>query len=177
MLVAHEKRFTELKKILIISDTHMPKKGTVLPEPIQDILRNDIDYIFHAGDWTAQSVYEELKTYAPVYGVKGNVDKEDWSKTLPEKVLVTIEGVKIAMIHGHQGKGRSTPERAYRGCERDSADLIIFGHSHIPFYELNGRTVLFNPGSPTDKRRQMQFSYGIAVIDQSTITLNHHYFS
>ncbi len=176
-MVAHEKRFTELKKILIISDTHMPKKGTIFPEPIRDILRNEIDYIFHAGDWTAQSVYEELKTYAPIYGVKGNVDKEDWSKTLPEKVLVDMEDIKIAMVHGHLGKGRSTPERAYRECEGDQADLIIFGHSHIPFHERKGNTILFNPGSPTDKRRQKRFSYGIAMIDQSSIILNHHYFS
>ncbi|MGA4720121.1 metallophosphoesterase family protein [Fictibacillus nanhaiensis] len=166
-----------MKKILIISDTHMPKKGKMFPDPLLKVLKKDIDYIFHAGDWTAQSVYEELKTYAPLFGVKGNIDKEDWSHTLPEKVLVTIEDVKIAMIHGHQGKGRSTPERAYRGCEGDSADLIIFGHSHIPFHERKGSTILFNPGSPTDKRRQKQFSYGIAVIDQSKITLDHHYFS
>ncbi len=155
----------------------MPKKGKRFPEPLLDILRKDIDYIFHAGDWTAQSVYEELKTLAPVYGVKGNVDKESWSHTLPEKVLVYIEDVKIAMVHGHLGKGRSTPERAYRECEKDRADLIIFGHSHIPFHEEKGDTVLFNPGSPTDKRRQKQFSYGIAEIHQSTFTLTHHYFS
>ncbi len=155
----------------------MPKKGKMFPEPLLEVLKKNIDYIFHAGDWTAQSVYEELKTYAPLFGVRGNVDKENWSNTLPEKVLVDMEDIKIAMVHGHLGKGRSTPERAYRECEADHADLIIFGHSHIPFYEQKGSTILFNPGSPTDKRRQKQFSYGIAVIDQSTITLNHHYFS
>ncbi|MBH0165737.1 metallophosphoesterase family protein [Fictibacillus sp. 7GRE50] len=166
-----------MKKILIISDTHMPKKGTAFPEPILDILSKHIDYIFHAGDWTAKSVYEELKTFAPVYAVRGNVDQDSWSSTLPDKVLVDIENVKVAMVHGHLGKGRSTPERAYRECQRDGADLIIFGHSHIPFHDEKGDSILFNPGSPTDKRRQKQFSFGIAEIDQSTIILTHHYFS
>lgn len=155
----------------------MPKKGTVIPEPILEVLRNGVDYIFHAGDWTTESVYEELKTFAPVYGVKGNVDSDTWSSTLPEKVLLKIEEVKIAMVHGHLGKGKSTPERAFRACVEDDVDVIIFGHSHIPFHEVKENKILFNPGSPTDKRRQKQFSFGVGMVNHSSITLNHHYFS
>ncbi|MFG6495228.1 metallophosphoesterase [Fictibacillus sp. UD] len=168
---------TSLKKILIISDTHMPKKGTTIPEPILTVLKNGVDYILHAGDWTTESLYEELQSFAPVYGVKGNVDNGTWSSTLPEKVLLELEEVKIAMVHGHLGKGRSTPERAFRACEDDDVDVIIFGHSHIPFHEVKDNKILFNPGSPTDKRREKQFSFGLAVVEQSTIKLNHHYFS
>ncbi|GGB55240.1 metallophosphoesterase family protein [Fictibacillus barbaricus] len=166
-----------MKKILIISDTHMPKKGTLIPEAIIAILKSGVDVILHAGDWTKEFVYEELLKYAPVHGVKGNVDTDIWSKELPEKVILQLEEVKIAIVHGHLGKGRSTPERAFRACEKDEVDLIVFGHSHIPFHEKKGNKVLFNPGSPTDKRRQKQFSFGVAIIDRSAVTLKHHYFS
>lgn len=166
-----------MKKILIISDTHMPRKGTMIPGPIIKVLHDGVDCILHAGDWTQESVFEELKMYAPVYGVRGNVDNGTWSSTLPEKVILEIEDVKIAIVHGHLGKGRSTPERAFRLCENDDVEVIIFGHSHIPFHEVKGNKILFNPGSPTDKRKQKQFSFGLATVDRTTIKLIQHYFS
>ncbi|KZE66010.1 hypothetical protein AWM68_06420 [Fictibacillus phosphorivorans] len=166
-----------MKKILIISDTHMPRMGKEIPEPVVEVLKDSVDCILHAGDWAQESVFEELKMYAPVYGVKGNVDKDTWGSTLPEKLIFEIEDVRIAIVHGHLGKGRSTPERAFRLCENDDVEVIIFGHSHIPFHEVKNNKILFNPGSPTDKRRQKQFSFGLAIVDQSTIKLNHHYFS
>ena len=176
-LISNKERLIELMKILIISDTHMPKKGTLIPEAIIAILKSGVDVILHAGDWTEKFVCEELLKYAPVHGVKGNVDTDIWSKDLPEKVILQFEEVRIAIVHGHLGNGRSTPERAFRAFEKDEVDLIVFGHSHIPFHEKKDNKVLFNPGSPTDKRRQKQFSFGIATIDKSTVTLKHHYFS
>jgi uncharacterized protein len=166
-----------VKKILILADTHLPKKGKALPEQIVNVLKGGVDFIIHAGDWTEKHVYEELILYAPVYGVRGNVESDEWTKQLPEKELVQIEHVKIAIVHGHLGKGKTTPERAYRACSGDKPDLIIFGHSHIPFMEKQSETLLFNPGSPTDKRRQKQFSYGLLIIQSGHMEIKHYYFT
>lgn len=166
-----------MEKILILADTHMPKKGRALPDQIISALREGVDFIIHAGDWSEKSVYEELCLYAPVYGVKGNVEIDDWAKQLPDKEMLQAEHMKIAIVHGHLGKGRTTPDRAYHSCMNDEADLIIFGHSHIPFMEKRDGITLFNPGSPTDKRRQKKFSYGILTTKSNDFELQHYYFT
>jgi uncharacterized protein len=166
-----------VKKILIIADTHMPKKGKELPDPVINVLEGGIDLIIHAGDWTNKSVYEALNFYAPVYGVRGNIETDEWAKQLPDKKVIQVEHLKIAVVHGHLGKGRTTPDRAYQSCTDDKPDLIIFGHSHIPLQEKRGGIILFNPGSPTDKRRQKQFTFGLLTIDHKKIELEHHYFT
>jgi uncharacterized protein len=166
-----------MKKILILADTHMPKKGRALPDQIISVLNEGVDFIIHAGDWSEKSVYEELTRYAPVYGVKGNVEIDEWAKQLPDKEVFQAEHLKIAIVHGHLGKGRTTPDRAYQSCIDEEPDLIVFGHSHIPFMDKRDRIILFNPGSPTDKRRQKEFSYGLLTIDANDIQLQHHNFT
>jgi uncharacterized protein len=166
-----------MKKILILADTHMPKKGKELPEHLLSVLKAGVDFIIHAGDWSEKSVYEELSLYAPVYGVRGNVEKDEWAKQLPEKKVLQAEHMKIAIVHGHLGKGRTTPDRAFQLCIDDKTDLIVFGHSHIPFMEKRDKIILFNPGSPTDKRRQKKFSYGLLTINSNDYELQHHYFT
>ena len=166
-----------MKKIWILADTHMPKKSRELPDQIISVLEEGIDFIIHAGDWSEKSVYEELSFYAPVYGVKGNIEIDDWAKQLPDKEVFQAELIKIAIVHGHLGKGRTTPDRAYQSCIDEEPDLIVFGHSHIPFMEKRDRIILFNPGSPTDKRRQKEFSYGLLTINANDIHLQHHYFT
>jgi uncharacterized protein len=171
------KRGNLMKKVLILSDTHMPKKGSALPDPVLSILKDGVDYIIHAGDWTERAVYDELVRWAPVHGVKGNIETDNWAIELPEKKIVEIEKIKVAIVHGHLGKGKSTPDRAFRACFEDEVDLIVFGHSHIPHKEKRNGVLLFNPGSPTDKRRETQFSYGILTIDSNRFEINHSYFS
>ncbi|OOE10798.1 metallophosphoesterase family protein [Fictibacillus arsenicus] len=166
-----------MKKILIIADTHMPKKGISLPEQLISVLKKGVDLIIHAGDWSEKSVYEELSLYAPVYGVRGNVEKDEWAKQLPDKEVLQAEQIKIAIVHGHLGKGRTTPDRAYQSCMKDKPDVIIFGHSHIPFMEKRDEITIFNPGSPTDKRRQKKFSYGILTTTSNDFELKHYYFT
>ncbi|MBY6035928.1 metallophosphoesterase [Fictibacillus nanhaiensis] len=165
-----------MKRVLIIADTHMPKKKKEWPLPIIEVLEEGVDIIIHAGDWSEKSVYDELKQWAPVHGVRGNVDKDDWGEKLPEHLIITIEHLKIGVVHGHLGKGRTTPERALRSFKEESVDLIVFGHSHIPYLEKEEDVILFNPGSPTDKRRQKQFSYGLLTIQHNNEKLEHHYF-
>lgn len=166
-----------MKKILILADTHMPKKGRALPDQIISILEEGVDFIIHAGDWSEKSVYEQLSLYGPVYGVKGNVEIDEWAEQLPDKEVLQAEHMKIAIVHGHLGKGRTTPDRAYQSCIDEEPDLIVFGHSHIPYMEKRDRIMVFNPGSPTDRRRQKKFSYGILTIKSNDFELQHYYFT
>jgi putative phosphoesterase len=166
-----------MKKVLILADTHMPKKGKALPEPVISELEKGVDLIFHAGDWSDETLYQELKQWAPVCGVRGNIEIDEWAKQLPEKLILKIEDVKIAIVHGHLGKGKTTPDRAYKACIEDGIDLIVFGHSHIPYMEKKGEIILFNPGSPTEKRKQKQFSFGLLTIHNTIKQLEHHFFT
>ncbi|MFC0188758.1 metallophosphoesterase family protein [Fictibacillus aquaticus] len=162
-------------KIVIISDTHMPRKAPKLPTMLLQEL-SEADHIIHAGDVTGMELLKSLTTFAPVTAVSGNVDEEHVKKMLPKKAQLLFDGVSIGIVHGHEGKGRTTKERAWRSFEQDVPDIIIFGHSHIPHHEIFEQTVLFNPGSPTDKRRQKQFSFGVLAIENRHAELKTIYF-
>lgn len=150
-------------KITVLSDTHMPRMSKVLPAPlIHDI--QDSDFIFHAGDWSDMPVYEELSSMGKVHGVTGNTDLIMLRGILPEQTIVEAGGKRFGIVHGHLGKG-STEENALAAFSGEEVDCIIFGHSHIPLLKQHGNCILFNPGSPTDKRRQQQYSHGVITID------------
>jgi putative phosphoesterase len=161
-------------KIIVLSDTHMPKKAKGLPNDLKNSLV-DADQILHLGDWQTLNVYDELKMYAPVDGVAGNVDGEDIILYLDYKKILTYQGYNFGLIHGHQGRGRTTVERAMNNFENEKVDVILFGHSHIPLLKKEERFTLFNPGSPTDKRCQPKYSYGIIEIT-NTLHIKHVYF-
>jgi uncharacterized protein len=162
-------------KIAVLSDTHMPKRARLLPQQLLDGIKG-VDLILHAGDWTSLEIYEELLKVAPVEGVFGNVDPIEVKEFFPDKKIIALHGYKIGLVHGHSGKRKTTPDRAIEAFQNDHVDLIIFGHSHIPIKKQVENTLLFNPGSPTDKRFQRQFSYGIIELGQS-ITADHYFFS
>jgi uncharacterized protein len=160
-------------RILILSDTHMPKKSKELPEVLLNEM-NGCDLIIHAGDWQSIELYHELKEYAPVEGVYGNTDNDELRTILKEKILLEIKGYKIGVVHGH-GKGKTTEKRSIEAFENGEVDAIIFGHSHIPVKKIHNGVILFNPGSPTDKRRQPNYSFGILEITGELI-FNHVFF-
>ncbi|MCM3091097.1 MULTISPECIES: metallophosphoesterase family protein [unclassified Cytobacillus] len=162
-----------IKKILILSDTHMPKKSKKLPEVLLKAI-NGCDLIIHAGDWQTSELYHELKKYAPVEGVYGNTDNDEMHTILKEKILLEINGFKIGVVHGH-GKGKTTEKRSIEAFGDGKVDAIIFGHSHIPVNKLHNGVILFNPGSPTDKRRQPNYSFGTLEIADELI-FNHVFF-
>lgn len=145
-------------KIAVVSDTHIPKKKK-LPGPLLEGLEG-ADLIIHAGDWQDITVYEELSDLAPVIGVHGNTDDEEIVSRFPDSMTLDLLGWKIGVTHGH-GNGRTTEQRAISKFQKGSLDCLIFGHSHIPVLKYAGGLLLFNPGSPTDKRRQTMFSYGM----------------
>ncbi|HEX7065476.1 MAG TPA: metallophosphoesterase family protein [Bacillales bacterium] len=161
-------------KIGLVSDTHMPGHAKALPQALRKGFE-DVDLIIHAGDWQTLDVYEQFREIAPVEGVAGNVDGNDVISRFKQKKLLELEGYRIGLVHGHLGNGRTTPERALRTFEGENVDLIVFGHSHIPYDKEIDGIRLFNPGSPTDKRRQAEFSYGLLTLDDG-LSLRHVYF-
>ncbi|WP_408011678.1 metallophosphoesterase family protein [Pseudalkalibacillus sp. A8] len=160
-------------KIILISDTHLKTSGKTFPEVFLSELKK-ADLIVHAGDFVEENVYEGLLEYAPVKAVYGNVDTKELQERLPAKELFTVGGITIGLTHGHLGKGKSTPERALRAFEGESPDIIVFGHSHIPFHEKLDGVVLYNPGSVTAKRFQKHYSYGWLTINE-TYKIETHY--
>ncbi|SFE87969.1 metallophosphoesterase family protein [Alteribacillus iranensis] len=146
-------------KVVVLSDTHMNKPEKRLPERLIVELET-ADLIIHGGDWKIPEVYEQLKQYGTVEGVYGNVDGEDIRALFPAKKVIEREGWRIGLIHGH-GEKKTTEKRVTEAFEGEKLDMIIFGHSHLPLLRYSGKTMLFNPGSPTDKRRLPYYSFGI----------------
>jgi len=161
-------------KIVVLSDTHMPKRAKQLPAQLLAELK-DADLIIHAGDWQIIDVYHELNSFTRVEGVFGNVDGEEMKKRFPEKQVIEVCGFKLGITHGH-GKGGTTEKRAIKAFADEKVDCIIFGHSHIPIKKYHQGILLFNPGSPTDKRRQEKYSFGIFKIHE-TLKSEHIFFT
>lgn len=159
--------------IVVLSDTHIPKKAKKIP----DVMKTDLqkaDLIIHAGDWQTPALAAELKEFAPLEGVTGNVDNEEMQFMFPKTKKLELDGYQIGIAHG-DGKGKTTEKRAFEAFSKTDIDLLIFGHSHIPvLYEKEG-LIIFNPGSPTDKRRQTQYSYGI-IETANSLNVRHVYF-
>ncbi|MFD2761606.1 metallophosphoesterase family protein [Lentibacillus juripiscarius] len=151
-------------RIVITADTHMPDKAKQLPERLTNELAK-ADQIIHAGDWKTMDVYEELSQYGKVTGVYGNVDDTALQEHLNARETITINGYKIGVVHGH-GKKKTTEKRAIEAFTGESADIIVFGHSHIPLVRYFKKQLLINPGSPTDKRTLPYYSFAILDIGE-----------
>lgn len=160
-------------RIAVLSDTHL-RAGKTLPRFVCEQL-TEIDLIIHAGDLIQKGLLEELAYFAPVRAVRGNCD--DWEVSfLPDRDVIECETLKIGIIHGNTGKGKSTPERAYLAFQDELVNVIVFGHSHSPYLKWHNGILLFNPGSPTDKRREPQYSLGLLEIQQGQVKAKHLYF-
>jgi putative phosphoesterase len=156
--------------IAILADTHLPRGPRRLPEQCLAHLRA-AELILHAGDLSAVSVLEELSALGPpVVAVHGNVDDRQLVERLPAQLEVEIDHVRIALTHD-AGPARGRLSRLRRRFPR--ADAAVFGHSHIPLHEAYERFQIFNPGSPTDRRRQRQHTMGLARIEDGTIAFEH----
>jgi len=133
-------------KVGIISDTHVPGAALSLPPAVFEIFR-DVDLILHAGDIVETSVLEELRAIAPVEAVAGNMDGPDLQIRLPRKKVLTIGTFTVGLIHG---KYRIDQQQEMIRKEFDNVDLIVYGHSHKPFWGKVNGVYFLNPGSPTD---------------------------
>ncbi len=150
-------------EIAIISDTHMPRGDRRLPEDCIRRLRG-ADLIVHAGDFVTLSVLRELQALANghVVGVHGNVDGADVRAALPEAAIVRNGDVAIGVVHD---AGPSAGRIGRMRRRFPQADAVVFGHSHTPLHEhgTDGFQI-FNPGSPTERRRSPEHTMGIARI-------------
>ena len=138
-------------KVLVLSDTHSPRRWRACPPALLPHL-DDADVILHAGDVCTPDVLDLLAGFAPVHVVLGNNDVPEvaaWGA--PETLEVELEGVRIGMIHD-SGQRQGRPARLRRRFPE--ADVVVFGHSHIPLDETGDGLRILNPGSPTDRRRQ-----------------------
>jgi putative phosphoesterase len=156
--------------LAIISDTHLPRGTRRLPDACVALMRA-ADLILHAGDFATAAVLDELEALGPpVAAVHGNVDDDALRARLPTRRVVDAGGIRIGMVHdaGPAG-GRLERQRAL--FHRDRCAAVVFGHSHIPLHETSadGAFQLFNPGSPTDRRRQPRHTMGEATVDGDTI--------
>jgi putative phosphoesterase len=148
-------------RIVVLSDTHAPRRWKSCPPAVAAQLR-DADLILHAGDVCTAAVLDELAQYAPVTAVVGNNDGADvaaWGAA--ETASLTPEGLPVAMIHDSGAATGRLPRMRHRFPE---ARLVIFGHSHIPLDAADGTMRIFNPGSPTDRRRQPHGTLGVLHV-------------
>jgi putative phosphoesterase len=152
--------------VAVISDTHLPRGSRRLPDQCVASMRAS-DLILHAGDFTSAEVVQEIQALGPpLAAVHGNVDSEEVRRLLPAVRTVDAGGARIALLHdaGPAG-GRLERMRA----QFPDADAVVFGHSHIPLHEERHGFQIFNPGSPTDKRRQARPTMGIGEVDAGRI--------
>ncbi|WP_311082849.1 metallophosphoesterase family protein [Paenibacillus polymyxa] len=150
-------------KIIVLSDTHMPHRGKTLPSRLVQELKSS-DLILHAGDWTDWFVYERLAEFAPVQGIAGNNDGMDIVERLGYQRIVEAEGKRIGMVHGHGWRG-TTENIALNTFKGETLDCLIYGHSHIPVVKTIDGQLVLNPGSPTDKRGEDEYSFIVLTIE------------
>jgi putative phosphoesterase len=127
----------EPRTIGVISDTH----GLVRPEAVRALARCEL--LIHAGDVGAPDVLRELETIAPLWVVRGNVDRGAWASALPERLVVELGGARILVLHDRAGAG--DPAAA-------GVDVVVSGHSHRPHVERRGGVLWLNPGSAGPRR-------------------------
>lgn len=153
-------------RVVVVADTHSPRRWKGCPPALAEPL-SGADLILHAGDVCTAEVLELLGEFAPVQAVLGNNDLPEvaaWGA--PETLELELEGLAVAMIHD-SGQAAARTLRMRRRFP--AADLVVFGHSHIPM-DLTGDGVrVFNPGSPTDRRRQPYGTFGILDIDSGAL--------
>jgi putative phosphoesterase len=152
-------------RVVLTADTHLPRRARALPAELWAAIE-DADLVVHAGDWVEPPLLDELEQRAArLLGVHGNNDGAELRRRLPEVARADVGGLRFGVVHE---TGASTGRE--RRCDElyaDDLDVLVFGHSHIPWDTTTPRGLrLLNPGSPTDRRRQPFCTYlTLAVAD------------
>ena len=151
-------------RIGVVSDTHLPRFGRQLPAALRSgLLEQRVDLILHLGDFTAAGTADLFERLAPFDAVAGNNDGEEIRRRFGRRKALELEGVRVGLAHGDQGRGRTTLDRALAAFADQPVHLVLFGHSHIPYLGRHGDRWVLNAGSATHKRRQPRYSY--AIVD------------
>ncbi|MFJ6215440.1 metallophosphoesterase family protein [Streptomyces sp. NPDC092296] len=155
-------------RLLIVSDTHLPRRARDLPPEVWQAVA-EADVVLHAGDWVDPALLDRLEERSRrLVGVYGNNDGPALRARLPEVARVELDGLRTAVVHD-SGPAGGREERC--AARFPDTDLLVFGHSHIPWDSTAaGGLRLLNPGSPTDRRRQPYRTYLTARADGGALT-------
>ena len=154
-------------RLLLLADTHLPKRARDLPPQVWTAVE-EADLVVHAGDWVDVAALDALESRAhSLLGVYGNNDGPELRQRLPEVARAEVDGLRFAVVH-ETGPARG---REARCAQRfPDADVLVFGHSHIPWDTVTETGLrLLNPGSPTDRRRQPACTYLTAVARRGSL--------
>ncbi|MGN6332366.1 MAG: metallophosphoesterase family protein [Motilibacteraceae bacterium] len=152
-----------MTRLLLIADTHLPKRAKDLPVPVWDEV-DRADVVVHAGDWVDEALLDAVAGRASrLVGVWGNNDGPPLRARLPEVARFDLEGLRFAVVHE---TGASTGRERRMDAAFPDVDVLVFGHSHIPWDTVTPSGLrLLNPGSPTDRRRQPACTFMTVVVD------------
>ena len=152
-------------KIVVFSDTHIPRAAEELPQAVYDAIAG-ADMVMHAGDFVELDVLERLKKMKETVAVYGNMDSKALRDALKPKEVVSVGRLRIGLIHGYGPPSEMT--KAVR-AEFGKVDCIVFGHAHTPTNKVEDGILFFNPGSPTDRVFASYNSYGILHVNDTVI--------
>ncbi|QNO36353.1 metallophosphoesterase [Protaetiibacter sp. SSC-01] len=149
-------------RLVLLSDTHLPVRAKRLPDQLWAAIEA-ADVVFHAGDWVGLELLDELEARSRrLIACWGNNDGNELRARLPEVARVTLDDVRFAVVHE---TGQAAGRERRMDAEYPDVDVLVFGHSHIPWHTTTPRGMrLLNPGSPTDRRRQPHGTYMTASI-------------
>ncbi|MEV1154459.1 YfcE family phosphodiesterase [Micromonospora chokoriensis] len=155
-------------RLVLTADTHVPKRARDLPGPLWAAIEA-ADVVLHAGDWVDEALLDAMTARSRrLVGVYGNNDGPALRARLPEVARVDLDGLRVAVVH--ETGPRTGREKRCAALFPD-VDLLVFGHSHIPWdTEAPGGLRLLNPGSPTDRRSQPHATYLSATISAGCLT-------
>lgn len=154
----------DIHRIGIISDTHIPRKAPRVPDAALNAF-TDVELILHAGDLSTLAVLRQLSAYAPVEAVQGNIEEPEVRSALPITRELVVGGCRIGLVH-ILGERKTRAAAARR--EFPEAQVVVFGHSHIPELVQQEDLLLLNPGSATDRRTQPKCSIALLEIVDGT---------
>ncbi|MCU1425437.1 MAG: metallophosphoesterase [Microbacteriaceae bacterium] len=154
-------------RLLLLADTHVPRRARALPDQVWEAVE-EADVVIHAGDWVEAALLDELEGRAArLVGVWGNNDGDALRSRLPEVARATIGGIRFAVVHE---TGTAQGREARCDAAYPDTDVLVFGHSHIPWDTMSPAGLrLLNPGSPTDRRRQPRCTMMTAVVRGGTL--------
>jgi len=155
-------------QVLLIADTHVPRRARTLPDEVWRLV-DTVDVVVHAGDWVDASLVDEVQARAGwLVGVHGNNDGAEIRARLPEVARVDLDGLRLGVVHE---TGQATGRERRCDTAHPGLDVLVFGHSHIPWDTVTPSGMrLLNPGSPTDRRRQPHHTYLTASVREGSLT-------
>ena len=144
---ANPASFEPTKAVGLISDTHVPKKASSIPQRVFEIFQN-VDFIIHAGDLVELSVIDDLEQVAPVLAVHGSMDSAEATNALPVLNSLKIFGWKIGVMHDPEAS--NAPHKMVSIAKENGFNVFVHGRTHSPRVKWEGEILYVNPGSPTD---------------------------